>query len=174
MEAVGRHYKVPNGRGPGAVVSGRYSGQRLFRQAQFQLIQKQLVIPFGLSVSGQHQVAAVGGRQMHIDHLQGGEFFQDRPGRQPRRPRPGQVLQGHMQTVGDEGHEDVRLDPVLALVEDRPDGQIVLEFLERLLDLGQSACSSATAWPDPRRSGLSATDSGLPGDGPGAAGRGAG
>ncbi len=29
-----------------------------------------------------------------------------------------QVCQRHLQTVGDERHEDVRLDPVLALTED--------------------------------------------------------
>ena len=55
----------------------------------------------------------------------------------PRRPRSGQVFQRHVQTVRDEGDEDVRLDPILALMEDRPDGQIVLQFLERLLDLAE-------------------------------------
>ena len=53
----------------------------------------------------------------------------------PGARRPGQILQGDVQAIGDERDKDVRLDPVLALMEDRPDGQIVLEFLERLLDL---------------------------------------
>ena len=85
----------------------------------------------------QHQVTPVGGRQMDIDHLHGRELLQDRPRRQPRRSRSGQVLQGDVQAVGDEGDEDVRLDPRLCAMEDRADGQIVLQFLERLLDLGE-------------------------------------
>ena len=42
-----------------------------------------------------------------------------------------------MQAVGDEGHEDVRLDPRFVAVEHGPDGEVVLQFLERLFDLGQ-------------------------------------
>ena len=33
--------------------------------------------------------------------------------------------------------KDVRFDPLLALMEDRSQGEVVLEFLERLLDLGE-------------------------------------
>ncbi len=55
--------------------------------------------------------------------------------RQPRRARPRRILQGDVQAVGDEGDEDVRLDASLPLVEHRTDGEIVLEFLEGLLDL---------------------------------------
>lgn len=40
-------------------------------------------------------------------------------------------------SVGEERHEDVRLDARLALVVDRPQGQVVLDLLERLLDLGE-------------------------------------
>ena len=43
----------------------------------------------------------------------------------------------HVQTVGQEGHEDVRLDAVLELVENRTQTQIVLQVLEGRLDLGQ-------------------------------------
>ena len=90
----------------------------------------------GLGVVGQHQVPPVGGRQMHIHHLQRRELLQHGARGQSRRARSGEVLQGDVQAVGDEGDEDVRLDPLLALVEDRPEGEVVLEFLERLLDLG--------------------------------------
>ena len=40
-----------------------------------------------------------------------------------------------MQAVGDEVDKDVCLDSILPLMENRPDGQIVLQFLEHLLDL---------------------------------------
>jgi hypothetical protein len=42
-----------------------------------------------------------------------------------------------VQAVGEEGDEDVRLDAALMLVIDRPDGEISLERLERLLDGSQ-------------------------------------
>ena len=46
-------------------------------------------------------------------------------------------LERDLQAVRKEGHEDVRLDAILVAVEDRPHGQIVFEFLEGLLDLGE-------------------------------------
>ena len=91
----------------------------------------------GLGVARQHQVPPVGGRQVDIHHLQRRELLQHGAGRQSRRARSGEVLQGDVRAVGDEGDEDVRLDPFLALLEDRPEGEVVLGFLERLLDLGE-------------------------------------
>ena len=82
---------------------------------------------------------AVGGRQVDIDHLQGRELLKDRPRGEPRRSWPCQILQGDVQAIGDEGDKDVRLDPVLALMEDRPDSEIVLEFLDRALASGKSS-----------------------------------
>ena len=114
---------------------GRYPWGRLFRQFHFELVQQQLLVAGRIGAPGQDEMPPVSGRQMHIDHLHGGELLQDRPGRQSRGVRSGQVFQRHMQAVGDEGDKDVRLDPILALMEDRPDGQIVLQFLERLLQL---------------------------------------
>ena len=47
---------------------------------------------------------------------------------------PSEVLQSHEQAIGDERDEDVRLNALLELMEDGPDGKIVLELLERLFD----------------------------------------
>ena len=92
----------------------------------------------GLGVAGQHQVPPVSGRQMHIHHLQRRELLQHGARGQSRRARPAEVPPGDVQAVGDESDEDVRLNPGLALVEDRLEGEVVLEFLERLLDLGET------------------------------------
>ena len=43
-----------------------------------------------------------------------------------------------MQAVGEEGNEDMRLDAMLSLMEDRPDRQIALESFEGLLDRHQT------------------------------------
>ena len=96
----------------------------LFRQFQVELVEQLLLIAGRVGTAGQHEVATVGGRQMDIHHLHGGALLEDGSGRQARRARPGQALQGDVQAVGD---EDVGLDPILALVEDRTDGEVVLE-----------------------------------------------
>ena len=47
----------------------------------------------------------------------------------------GEVLQGDEQAIGEERDEDMRLDPLFALMKDWADGKVMLEYLERLLDL---------------------------------------
>src|SRR5207244_2046305 len=45
--------------------------------------------------------------------------------------------QRDVQAIGQEGNEDVRFDAGLELVKDRPDREVALEVLERLLDRNQ-------------------------------------
>jgi hypothetical protein len=52
------------------------------------------------------------------------------------------VAKCHVQAVGEEGDEEVRLDAVIMLVIDRPDGKIALERLERLVDGNQPRTSA--------------------------------
>src|SRR5277367_3514162 len=65
------------------------------------------------------------------------KFFEHGSGRQSRRQRLQPLFQRHHQAVGEERHEDMGFDAVLELVVDGPNRQIVLQFLERLLDLDQ-------------------------------------
>jgi hypothetical protein len=74
---------------------------------------------------------------MHIDHLHGLELGQHLARRGATGQRPQLGLQGDLQAVRQEGHEDVGLDAFLGLVEDRPNGQVVLDLLEGLFDLGE-------------------------------------
>ena len=69
----------------------------------------------------QDDVAAVAGRQVHVDHLHGGEFLQHRARGQPRRQGAQALFQGDLQAIGDEGDEDVGFDAMVELVVDRPD-----------------------------------------------------
>ena len=105
------------------------------RRGDRELIQQQLVIPCRLRVARQDQAPPVHGRQMDIHHPNGRELLQNGARRESGRARPGQVPQGDVQAVGHEGDEDVRLDPFPALMEYRTDGEVVLDVLERLLDL---------------------------------------
>jgi len=74
---------------------------------------------------------------MHIEHLDGGHFFQN-----AARCESGSGLlelkpEGDMQAIGEEVNEDVRFDAIIFLVIDWPDGEIALDILEGFLDLGQ-------------------------------------
>jgi ADP-ribose pyrophosphatase YjhB (NUDIX family) len=64
---------------------------------------------------------------MHVDHLQGGELLQ----RAARREARGKVVQTarerDLETIGEDGDEDVGFDAFLALMEDRTDRKVALE-----------------------------------------------
>ena len=110
---------------------------RLARQAQPQLVQQHAVFGLGLRVARQGQFAPVGGGQVHVHHLHGLELGDHLARRGAAGQRPELGLERDLQAVGQEGHEDVGLDALFGLVEDRPDGQVVLDLLEGLLDLGE-------------------------------------
>ena len=76
----------------------------------------------------QNQVPPVGGRQVHIHHLDAREFLQYRSRRQSRGQRAQPLLERRLQAVGDEGNKDVRLDALVLLVVDRTDRQVALEL----------------------------------------------
>ena len=113
---------------------------------QFQLIQQEAELGFGLGIAGEQQLAAVGGRQVDIDHLHGGELFQHAARRQPGRQRMQAPRKSDVQAIGQEGDEDVRFDAGLNLVKDRPDRQVAPCFrrgrLLRFLNASSTATSS--------------------------------
>ena len=78
------------------------------------------MIWFGFGISGEDKLAAVGGWEMHIEHLQDAELVQRLAGREARCFEPKPVLQGDFNAVSDERDEDVSFDAVFALVIDRP------------------------------------------------------
>ena len=107
---------------------------RLGGQIQLQLVEEQFEFGLRLGVAGQQQLAAIGGGQVHVDHLHGGELFEHAARRQPRRQRMQAAAKGDVQAIGQKGDEDVGLDARLELVKDRPDGEIAPRFREgRLL-----------------------------------------
>ena len=107
------------------------------RQFPFQDIDDELLIGFGFCITREDQFAAVGGGEVDVEHLDGGEFFQSLAGCQARRMGREERFEGHMQAVGREGHEDVAFDPVHVLVENGTDFQIAFQCPERRLDLNE-------------------------------------
>ena len=80
-------------------------------------------------MAGEHQLAAISSRQMHVDHLHGRKLLQHAARRQPRRQRMQAPRERDMQAIGQEGNEDVGLDAGLELVKDRPDGKVAFDVV---------------------------------------------
>src|SRR6516165_11412327 len=84
---------------------------------------------------------------MQVDHLHGGELFDDAARRQARRQGVQAAAERDVEAIGEEGDEDMRLNPRLVLVKDRPNGEVAFEVLERLFDAAELKVKA----PQPRR-----------------------
>ena len=113
-------------RGAGDGGSGNF-GRWLRRQLELELPDQKLEFLLRLGVSRQPQLSTVGRRQMDIDHLHGGELLQNAACGQSRRQRVQPTLQGDLHAVGQEGDEDMGLDPSLVVVEHRANRQVLLQ-----------------------------------------------
>jgi hypothetical protein len=99
---------------------------RLGRQIELELLHEEFLISVQFGVAAQNQRAAIGGREVHVEHLDGSKLVEHGP-RCEAADQPLEFgVQRDVQTAGDEGDEDVRFDAMLKLV---------LEILEGGLDL---------------------------------------
>jgi len=92
-------------------LAGRgYSRWWLRRQGEGESFQEQSLIGVGLGVAAQDQGAAIGSREVNIEHVDASEFVEHgsrgEPCRQWFESRP----QGDVQAIGHEGDKDVRLE----------------------------------------------------------------
>src|SRR5713101_5655852 len=118
------------------MLGGDFEG-RLERQIELEFLQEQVELGFRLGVAGEQQLAAVGGWQVHVDHLHGGKLFQHAARGQPRCESTQAARQSDVQAISQEGDEDVRLDARLELVKDRPDREVAFQILECLFHRDQ-------------------------------------
>ena len=86
-------------------VGGCDFGRLLRGQSELEPVDQEFELRLGLGVSGKHDLAAVGGRQMDINHLDGGELFE----RASRGQAGSQGVQASgqrdVQAVSQEGNE---------------------------------------------------------------------
>ena len=82
-------------------------------------MEQQLKLGFGLGVAWQNEQAPIAGGHMHINHVEGLEFFDHAAGRQPGGMAGQKPMQAHVQAIGQKSNEDVRLNALLELVVDR-------------------------------------------------------
>ena len=120
-----------------SAVPGRDFRRRLSGKLELQLPKQEQLILLRLCITGQDDHPIVRRGQFDIDHLHGGEFFEHDPRRQSRRQRLQPLFQRDQQTISQKRNENMGFDSGFELVIDRTDRQIVLQLLERLLDLDQ-------------------------------------
>ncbi len=104
---------------------GRDPRWRLRGQRELQLIKQHRLVGVGFGIAREDQRAAVGGRELHIEHLDRGKLIEHRARREPGSERFQFRSQCHMQAVTHEGNKDVRLNAMLELMVDRAQPQIV-------------------------------------------------
>ena len=109
---------------------------RLRGQLQIQPVEQQSLVGLGLGVTTQDEGAAVGGRQVHIDHLDGGEFLQGGPWGQPRREGAQTRFQGDLEAIGQARNETMRFDSRLQLVINRANTEVTLQLFKSLFHFG--------------------------------------
>ena len=129
----GRHYRGECAAAWAAVILGGGWSGRFEPEA----VRSSVSSGCGLGVAGQLQFAAVGSGDVDVDHLNGGEFLEQLRGVRPGRQRFQAAAEGDVQTIGEKGDEDVRLDAPGLLMVDRPDGEVAFERSKSFLDLDQ-------------------------------------
>src|SRR5450631_4464750 len=119
------------------VVPGCDFWWRLSRKLNPQLSKQEQLILLWLGITGHDDHPIVRRGQFDINHLYGGELFEHGPRRQARTQGLQPLLQRDQQTIGQKRNENMGFNSSFELVIDGTDRQIVLQLLERLLDLHQ-------------------------------------
>jgi hypothetical protein len=124
------------------VGGGADFGRRLSRQLEPERVEQQAELGLRLGVAREHELTSVGGRDVHVDHLQGGEFLEHAARRQSWRQGVETSLESDVEAIGKKGDEDVRLDPFRILVEDRMSlslkRRLTLDALARVTRIGRA------------------------------------
>jgi hypothetical protein len=109
----------------------------LGRQVELELVHQKLLFGVEFRVAAQDQCPAIGDREVDVKHLDGSDLVEHGPRSEAGRQRLELRAQRDVQAIGQESDEDVRFDTVLKMVVDGAELQIVLEILERGLDLDE-------------------------------------
>ncbi len=78
--------------------------------------QDEFLVDVGLGGAAQDKGSAVGGGEVDVEHLDGGELVEHGSWGEAGGHQPEPGAQRDVQTIGEEGDEDVRLDALLQLV----------------------------------------------------------
>ena len=91
----------------------------LLRKFQFESVEQNGLVGFRLRVARHHQPASVGSGQTHIQHLQGGQLFQNCFRSEARSQSLQTILQSGQQTVSQKSNKNVSFDAMAQLMINR-------------------------------------------------------
>ena len=74
-------------------------GWWLRRKVELELVEEQSELGLRFGVAGQRDDAGIGGGDLHVDHLHGGELFQDAARGEARRQGAQAPAQGDVQAI---------------------------------------------------------------------------
>ena len=109
----------------------------LFWQRKIELVEDELNLLRRFCVTAENHRFVVSGWQMHVEHADGGQAFQDAAGRKSGCGIGQSQPQGCVEAIGEEGDKDVRFNALLILVMDRSYAQITFEVFEGFFDLDE-------------------------------------
>lgn len=115
-------------------------GRRLSGKAQFELLENQALVRLGLCIAciaGEYQFAAIGGGQLHIEHLPGAEFLQNRTWYQFGCQIAQSAAECHVEAIRQERDEDVRFDALHILMKNGPQPGFAFQVAEDLFELSE-------------------------------------
>ena len=107
-------------------------------QEEVEMLEEDGEVGLGLADDAQTEVGAGGGGQDNVEGTNFGHFFEEFAGGLAEAGGGHPVLKGTPQNKGEEAHEDVGLGPVLFLMKDGAQAQIVFADAETVFDLGQA------------------------------------
>jgi len=106
-------------------------------QNELEFFDKDFGFCFWLGVAGKDQASSVKGRDVDIDHLDGGQCVQDGHRGEAGSMNHEPVFQRYLQTVGQEGDQDMGVGAVLQLVVEGTYAEIAFQGAEHGFDLRQ-------------------------------------
>ena len=89
------------------------AGRRLRRHIKLQALHQKLLVGVQFSVAAKDQLTAIGGGEVDVEHLDGGELVEHGPRREAGGQRLELGAQRDVKAIGQEGNEDVCFDPML-------------------------------------------------------------
>jgi hypothetical protein len=101
------------------------------------MLHEKFLVGVQFGVAAQDERTTIGGWEVDVEHLDGGQFVEHGPRGEAGGQRLELGAQRDVKAIGHKGNEDVRFDTMLELVKDRTELQIILEILERGLDLDE-------------------------------------
>ena len=116
---------------------GGNAWRRLWRQIELEPFHQDFLVCIQFRVAAHDECATISRGELHVEHLYGSELVEHGAWREAWSQGFELRSQRDVKAIGNERNEDVRLDALLELMEDRAQLQIILHGLEGGFDFDE-------------------------------------